>query len=48
MNSLTIEKTWNVECKGYTATITRNKRKDCFLSFITNGNNTQYIEKNTA
>lgn len=38
-------KTWNLEYKGYTVTVRRNERKDVFLGFITNTNNTEYIEK---
>ena len=38
-------KTWNLEYKGYTATVRRSQRKDVFLGLITNTNNTEYIEK---
>lgn len=33
-----IEKQWDFEVNGFTFTVKRNKRKDCFLSFLVNTN----------
>lgn len=38
-------KTFEFNFNGYTFTVERNKRKDCFLGIITNTNNNDYIEK---
>lgn len=45
MSLSNIGKVFSYNFNGYTFKVERNGRKDCYLSMITNTNNTQYNEK---